>query len=175
MESEHIKEDFLRRGYEVVDFNQPADVYIVNSCTVTHVSDRKSRAMLRRAARNNPEALVVAAGCAAQRDSEQLVNIDGVGLVVGNRDKENLVAIVEDFIAQSAEEPRIVVNDIKTKDKLKPVIYSRLHQRSRAFVKIQDGCQNFCYYCIVPYVRGPVRSKLPEDLIKEISQLVYLG
>ncbi len=175
VETEQIKEEFDSRGYQIVDFDEPADIYIINTCTVTHVSDRKSRAMLRRAVRKNPDAVVVALGCVAQVDAHQLAAIEGVDLVVGNRDKENLVPIVEDFMAREHTGVEIQVEDILPDNKPKAILYSHVHQRTRAFVKIQDGCQSFCSYCIVPFARGPIRSKLPEDVLEEIKQLVSLG
>ncbi len=175
VETEQLKEEFDSRGYQLVEFDEPADIYIINTCTVTHVSDRKSRSMLRRAVRRNPQALVVAIGCIAQVDAEQLAAIEGVNLVVGNRDKENLPAIIEEFISREHSGVEILVNPISQADKPKAIIYSELHQRTRAFVKIQDGCQSFCAFCIVPQARGPVRSKRPEDVLAEIKQLVLLG
>lgn len=175
VETEALIEDFASRGYELVDFADTADIYIINSCTVTHVSDRKSRAMLRRAVRRNPDALVVATGCVAQVDAEQLAAIEGVNLVVGNRDKENLVAIIEDYLKRGSTSQEILVNPITREDKPRKVMYSYHHQRTRAFVKIQDGCQSFCSYCIVPMARGPIRSKSPDIVLQEIDQLVQLG
>lgn len=175
VETEQIKEEFDSRGYQIVDFDEPADIYVINTCTVTHVSDRKSRAMLRRAVRRNPAALVVALGCVAQVDAEQLAAIEGVDLVVGNKDKENLVPIVEDYISREHTGVEVKVDRISSEDKPRTILYQHLHQRTRAFVKIQDGCQSFCSYCIVPFARGPVRSKRPEDVLAEIKQLVDLG
>lgn len=175
VETEQIIEDFMERGYQIVDFGDPADVYVVNTCTVTHISDRKSRALLRRAVRSNPHALVVATGCVAQVDAAQLAQIEGIGLVVGNQDKERLAAIVDDFVRSGITRNRIQVESIGPGTGLRPIIYTQPHQRTRAFVKIQDGCQSFCSYCIVPYARGPVRSKAPTDVLAEIEQLTNLG
>jgi len=175
VETEQIKEDFIKRGYSVVDFNDVADVYIINTCTVTHVSDRKSRAMVRRAIRKNPRAIIAAIGCMAQINAKQLADIKGVDLVVGNSDKEKIADIIENLAMKKNQEARVITGPIRVEDKLKPVIFSRQHQRTRAFIKIQDGCQSFCSYCIVPYTRGPVRSKLPESVIKEIKQLLSIG
>lgn len=150
VETEQLKEEFDSLGYQLVEFDELADIYIINTCTVTHVSDRKSRSMLRRAVRRNPQALVVAIGCLAQVDAEQLAAIEGVNLVVGNRDKENLPAIMEEFISREHSGVEVLVNPISQADKPKAIIYSELHQRTRAFVKIQDGCQSFCAFCIVP-------------------------
>ncbi len=175
VETEQLIEEFDSRGYQLVDFDEPADIYIINTCTVTHVSDRKSRAILRRAVRRNPQAMVAAIGCMAQVDAEQLAAIEGVDLVIGNRDKENLPAIIEEFMAREHSGVEVMVNPISQDDKPKAIMYSQLHQRTRAFVKIQDGCQSFCAFCIVPQARGPVRSKRPEDVLAEIKQLVHLG
>lgn len=175
VETEQLKEEFLSRGYLLADFEDQADIYIINTCTVTHVSDRKSRAIIRRAVRRNPEALVVAVGCIAQVDAAQLAAIEGVDLVVGNRDKDNLPLIIEDYIACEHAGVQVLADPISADLKPKTVLFSQLHQRTRAFVKIQDGCQSFCTFCIVPQARGPVRSKPPEEVLEEIRQLVYLG
>jgi len=174
VETEQMIEEFTRRGYQVVDFGDPADVYVINTCTVTHISDRKSRAMLRRAVRANPDALVVATGCVVQVDAEQLSNIEGIGLLIGNQAKEHIADIVTDCISGKTNK-KVWVEPICLTVGLRPVLYTNPHQRTRAFVKIQDGCQSFCSYCIVPFARGPVRSKAPHDVIAEIRQLILLG
>ncbi|MDD4803462.1 MAG: tRNA (N(6)-L-threonylcarbamoyladenosine(37)-C(2))-methylthiotransferase MtaB, partial [Syntrophomonas sp.] len=174
VETEQMIEEFTRRGYQVVEFGDPADVCIINTCTVTHISDRKSRAILRRAIKANPEALVVATGCVAQVDAGQLDKIEGIGLIVGNRNKEQMADIVDDFI-NGRQTRKLRIEPEYAADSLRPVIYSEPHLRTRAFVKIQDGCQSFCSYCIVPLARGPVRSKNPTDVMAEISQLIRLG
>lgn len=173
VETEQLKEEFLRREYEIVDFSDEADVYLINTCTVTHVSDRKSRAVIRRAARH-PRALVAITGCMAQVASDKLADIEGVDLIVGNLNKENIADIIDNL---DPEQKRpIIINKLTDREKnLKPVLYSRQHQRTRAFIKIQDGCQSGCSYCIVPRARGPIRSKLPQDIISEIEQLLALG
>ncbi|MGE5390824.1 MAG: tRNA (N(6)-L-threonylcarbamoyladenosine(37)-C(2))-methylthiotransferase MtaB [Deltaproteobacteria bacterium] len=173
VESEAIIEDFLNRGYQLVHSDEPADIYIVNTCTVTHVSDRKSRAVIRRAVRRQPDALVVVTGCMAQMSQDPQELPAGISLLVSNRDKERLGEIVESWLEGGSR--RADMSLPKAEEKLKPVLYSNIHERTRAFVKIQDGCQSYCSYCIVPFVRGPVRSKLPNDVIKEVRQLVELG
>ncbi|MDD3269800.1 MAG: tRNA (N(6)-L-threonylcarbamoyladenosine(37)-C(2))-methylthiotransferase MtaB [Syntrophomonadaceae bacterium] len=176
VETEIIREDFVSRGYRLVDFNETADIYIINTCTVTHISDRKSRAMIRRAVRNNPQAIIVATGCLAQTDALQLAQIEGISLVVGNREKGKIVDIIEHWeTEQEQHPPKILVPPITAQDKPEAVDYFHLQQRARAFVKVQDGCQSFCSYCIVPYARGPVRSKLPDDVLREVRQLLTLG
>ena len=173
VETEQLKEEFIHRGYEIVDFTDEADVYLINTCTVTHVSDRKSRAVIRRAARH-PQALVAVTGCMAQVAAKELADIEGIDLIVSNLDKENMADIIEELDPE--QEKPVIIERLSDKDrKLRPVLYSRLHERTRAFVKIQDGCESGCSYCIVPRARGPVRSKLPEHVLQEIEQLLSLG
>lgn len=173
VETEQIKEEFIKRGYEIVDFADKAEVYVINTCTVTHISDRKSRAVIRRAVRRNPEAVIAVAGCLAQIDEEQLKKIEGIDIIVGNKEKYNLAIIVDEYMIEGKK--KVLTPVISPDDKLDPVIYTYRHERTRAFIKIQDGCQSFCSYCIVPYARGPVRSKRPEDVLSEVKQLLSLG
>lgn len=165
VDTEEIKEGFLRRGYQVVDFNEAADVYVINTCTVTHVSDKKSRAVIRRAARRNPVATIVVTGCLAQAHPEQIKALPGVSMVVDNKSKE----IIPDLIEGGTE---TLPTRVST---LNPVIYDQRHERTRAFIKIQDGCHSYCSYCIVPYTRGAVRSKRPADVEQELRRLIELG
>lgn len=174
VETEQIKEELMRSGYEVVDFDRPADLYVINTCTVTHVSDRKSRSMIRRALKNNPEATIVVTGCMAELDAENVARMKGVNWVIGNRDKHRIAQII-DPKASDHPDSHILREPISVLDPIQPVLYHDQHERTRAFVKVQDGCQSFCTYCIVPYTRGPVRSKAPDDVIREISQLVDIG
>ncbi|HBQ86850.1 MAG TPA: tRNA (N(6)-L-threonylcarbamoyladenosine(37)-C(2))-methylthiotransferase MtaB [Syntrophomonas sp.] len=174
VETEQIKEDFIRRGYKLVDFNQTADVYVINTCTVTHVSDRKSRTALHRAVRQNPAAVVVVTGCLAQINSEEIAGMDNVTLVVGNS-KKDLIAQTVDELDGKPDRPIILADPIKPEDRPQMGLYTLHHKRTRGFVKIEDGCENFCSYCIVPLTRGPVRSKLPEEVRGEIENMVRLG
>jgi threonylcarbamoyladenosine tRNA methylthiotransferase MtaB len=173
VETEQLKEEFIHRGYEIVDFTDEADVYLINTCTVTHVSDRKSRAIIRRAARNS-QALVAVTGCMAQVAAKELAGIEGIDLIVNNLDKENIADIIEELDPEQ-ERPVIIECSPDKARRLKPILYSRQHKRTRAFVKIQDGCESWCSYCIIPRTRGPVRSKLPEHVMQEIEQLLSLG
>jgi threonylcarbamoyladenosine tRNA methylthiotransferase MtaB len=174
VETEQLIEAFMLKGYEIVPFKEAADVYVINTCTVTHVSDRKSRAMIRRAVKRRPEAIVAAIGCLAQTDCQQLASIEGIDIIVGNRDKDRLADIIEMYGINKTK-PVIHVSAIKSGDLLPTVIYRQRHDKTRAFIKIQDGCQSYCTYCIVPYARGPVRSKNPDQVIEEILQLTALG
>ncbi|KUG04300.1 miab family protein [hydrocarbon metagenome] len=175
VETEQMKEDFLARGYELVDFTREADVYIINTCTVTHISDRKSRALIRRAIRNNPSATIAAVGCMAQVNADQLAGIEGLNLVVGNSDKEHMADIIEEYLADGSHVCKIFAGPMEARTCLKAGGYTMHHQRTRGFIKIQDGCENYCSYCIVPYTRGPVRSKKPADVLMEIEQMLALG
>lgn len=175
VETEQLKEEFMRRGFEVVDYGREADVYIINTCTVTHTSDRKSRSAIRRAIRQNPGAVTAAVGCLAQVNPKQLAAIEGINLVVGNDQKENLPAIIEDYLASQSDVVRVYLDSFDRASGLKTVNYSRPHQRTRGFIKIQDGCENHCSYCIVPQARGPVRSKKPRQVLAEIEKMMELG
>lgn len=174
VETEQIKEDFINQGYQVVDFSQPADVYVINTCTVTHISDRKSRAALRRAIRQNPGASIVATGCLAQVNAKEIAAIEGVNLVVGSNYKHRIADLVNKYREQPGGKV-IMAGQISPQDRPQKSIYTLHHKRTRGFVKIEDGCENFCSYCIVPLARGPVRSKLPEDVQSEIENMVSLG
>jgi len=164
---------FQDAGYDIVDFNETADVYVINTCTVTHLSDRKSRQMIRRAAGENPEATVVVCGCYAQTAKNELEALNEVDLIIGTNERHRVVEAVEDFRA----------NHVKTAympDDEELFVYEDLpHERvsgmTRAYVKVQEGCDQFCAYCIIPYARGPLRSRSEEDTIAEINMLVEKG
>ena len=164
---------FQDAGYDIVDFNETADVYVINTCTVTHLSDRKSRQMIRRAAGENPEATVVVGGCYAQTAKNELEALNEVDLIIGTNERHRVVEAVEDFRA----------NHVKTAympDDEELFVYEDLpHERvsgmTRAYVKVQEGCDQFCAYCIIPYARGPLRSRSEEDTIAEINMLVEKG
>lgn len=164
---------FQDAGYTIVDFNDKADVYVVNTCTVTHLSDRKSRQMICRAAGENPDATVVVCGCYAQTAKNELEALDEVDLIIGTNERHRVVEAVEEFRA----------NHVKTAympDDDELFVYEDLpHERvsgmTRAYVKVQEGCDQFCAYCIIPYARGPLRSRSEEDTIAEINMLVDKG
>jgi len=175
VETEQMIEKFHLQGYRVVDFDDPADIYVINTCTVTHISDRKSRAMLRRAVRNNPGAMVVATGCVAELAREQLADIEGLGLIVGNQDKDTIVELVENLWVKRPVSQSICELQGTHPRKMMPVLFAGPHERTRGFIKIQDGCQSFCSYCIVPFARGPLQSKSPGDVQAEFSHMLNLG
>lgn len=164
---------FQNRGYWVVDFNQRADVCLINTCTVTHLGDRKSRQLIRRVIRNNPEALVVVTGCYAQTSSDEVMAIEGVDLVVGTQDRARIVDLVEMAGQQSG--PINAVRDVFKNTKFEELPAPVVTERVRAFLKIQEGCSNYCAYCIVPYARGPLKSRAFEDALAEAGSLVAMG
>lgn len=171
-ELEALKGLFRAAGYEVVPFDAQADVYVVHTCTVTHLSDRKSRQMIRRAVRNNPEAVVAVTGCYAQVAPEEVLSLPGVDVVVGTRDRSRLVELVEE-----ARLTGKVINAVREPEEGEPFEELPVTQvdRARAFIKIQEGCEEYCTYCIVPYARGPLRSRAPELIVEEVKKLVAAG
>ncbi len=171
-ETEAMRELFAQAGWEIVDFSDAADVYVVNTCTVTQTSDTKSRQMIARAHRKNPDALVVAVGCYAQTAPERVSALEGVGLVLGTDGRSEIVSRVKDALrAKSGESFVNPIYEMRTFEPLSAVRDSR----TRATLKIQDGCVNFCSYCIIPYARGPLRSRPPEDISKEVALLANEG
>lgn len=163
---------FIDRGYEVVPFEEPADVYVVNTCTVTNIGDRKSRQMIRRAVRNNPEAVVVVTGCYAQVSCDEVAAIEGVDVVVGTAGRERLVDMVEE--AAEKRGLRTLVQDIEEVGAFEEIPAAG-RDRTRAYIKVQEGCRDFCTYCIVPYARGPLRSRPLARTVAEAERLVGLG
>ena len=169
-ESEYVRKCLEDSGYEIVDFDsdEKADVYVINTCTVTNNSDSKSRKEINRARRKNPDACIVAMGCFIQKEKGNLDNID---IAIGNKDKTKVVELVDEFFK---DRKKINIVDRKL-DKFEDMYLPNLFSRTRAFVKIQDGCENFCSYCIIPFVRGKCRSKDFDLTIKEITNLVNNG
>lgn len=164
---------FHQRGYRVVEFATAADVYIINTCTVTRLGDRKSRQLIRRATRTNPNALIVVTGCYAQVAPAEIMAIPGVDLVVGTQDRTKLVDLVE--TAEKGREPVNLVTDLAGRDLFEEDEALPWQERTRAFLKIQDGCNNYCTYCIVPYARGKLRSRKPEEVVRLAGKLAAAG
>ncbi len=162
-ETESLTEKFAQSGYRIVTSDQEFDVYILNTCTVTHIADRKGRHLLRMAHRRNPEAVLVAAGCYAEHAAKDLLKIEGVKLAVDNQEKMKLPQLLKESGLVSAD--RLAATGG----------YASANQRTRSFIRIQDGCNNFCSYCIVPYVRGREKSVAPEQVVKEINDKVSHG
>ena len=181
-ELDGISQMFQKRGYEIVEFAQKADIYIVNTCTVTNIADRKSRQMLGRARRLNPDAIVVAAGCYVQNDPEGAAANENVDIIVGNNHKAELVDIVEDYIARRDGENHTdktlggtTVSDLTTKCDYEELTISETSGHTRAFMKIQDGCNQFCSYCAIPLARGRARSRDIGDIEEEAKRLASNG
>lgn len=174
-ETEAMQQQLAQRGYEIVPFDEKADVYIINTCSVTNIADRKSRQMLHRAKKLNPQALVVAAGCYVQVASEELKKDASVDLIIGNNRKAELADILDARLAEKNEENRVYVLDIAHTHEYERLHLDRLGGHTRAFIKVQDGCNQFCSYCIIPYTRGRVRSRRPEDIEHEVRGIAEAG
>lgn len=174
---------FLEADYQVVDFWEASDIYIINTCTVTNMADRKSRQMIHRARKLNQEGIVVAVGCYVQAAKEQLEEDKTIDIVIGNNQKNKIVEVVEDYIEKRKsmlEEQvrnRIEYNvvDIKTQKEYEPLSIHSTGEKTRAYIKVQDGCNQYCSYCIIPYARGPVRSRKLEEIEQEVRYLVNHG
>ena len=171
-ETETIMNKFKKKGYEIVDFNDKADIVVINTCTVTNTSDKKSRNIIRQAVKNNDGAIIVVMGCYSQVRSEDIKEIDGVNIIIGNTNKSKVVELVEDYIKN--RENKTLVENIMHTD-FEPMVLDSFETKTRAFVKIQDGCNNYCSYCIIPYTRGNIRSKPKEEVVEEIKCLVNNG
>lgn len=172
-ESEFVIKEFIKRGYTLTSFSDDtADVYLINTCTVTNTSDQKSRKMIRQARRKNKNAVVVAMGCFTQIRNNDNAIMDFVDVVIGNKDKSKIVNLTEKFIKNHKKIANI--EDINEAD-FDDMEINYFNTRTRALVKIEDGCENFCSYCIIPYVRGKVRSKKPEKVLKEVERLAKNG
>lgn len=188
-ETEAMQQLLENAGYEIVPFAEGADVYIINTCSVTNIADRKSRQMLHRAKKMNPEAVVVAAGCYVQAAGEELKKDEAVDLVVGNNKKTELVSILEDYFAQqkkpeeeitfsqtaAPDEAVETVIDINDTMEYENLSIDKISDHTRAFIKVQDGCNQFCSYCIIPYTRGRVRSRKPDEVVEEVKRLTTSG
>ncbi len=171
-ETEGMKRLFEQSGYTVVEPVVAADVYVINTCTVTHLSDRKSRQMIRRARRLNPEAVIAAVGCYAQVAPEEVSNIEGVNLVIGNNHKSEIISLVKNASYDTQKVEVSLRKDMKEFEELWAESYT---ERTRAFLKIQDGCDQFCSYCIIPFARGGIRSRNLDNIIIEAEKLSQNG
>lgn len=172
-ESEAIAELFAEKGYEIVDIEEQADVYVINTCTVTNFGDKKSRQLIRKVKRQNPQAIVAVVGCYAQTAPQELMQVEGVNLVLGTKDRAQIVELVEQYDESRGVESH--VTDIMKERVFEPLSIQKLANRTRAYLKIQDGCSQFCSYCIIPYARGPIRSREPEEVLAEVRRLAENG
>ena len=172
-ETEAIGETFEKHGFTVMPFDSVCDAYVINTCTVTAESDRKSRQMIRRAIKRNPDAVVAVVGCYSQRTPEELLKIDGVDIVLGTDKKLEVVGRVEFMLEDRGEQPFCKIEDLN-KAVFEPMAITKA-PRTRAYVKIEDGCESRCTYCAIASARGRVRSKLPSDVIREVEGLYASG
>lgn len=175
-EIEVMQQKLQESGYKIVSFDSKADIYIINTCTVTNIADRKSRQMLHRAKHQNPEAVVVAVGCYVQTDEKKVAEDPCIDLAVGNNRKKDIVEILETFLKERRDKSYgCEMIDISHTDEYEEMQLKRTGEHTRAYIKIQDGCNQFCSYCIIPYARGRVRSRRPEDVLAEIRGLARSG
>lgn len=172
-ESEAIAELFAEKGYDIVGIDEAADVYVINTCTVTNFGDKKSRQLIRKVKRQNENAIVAVVGCYAQTAPQELMKVEGVNLVIGTKDRAQIVEMVENYKAENGVENH--VSDIMKERVFEPLSIQKLANRTRAYLKIQDGCSQYCSYCIIPYARGPIRSRDPQDVLAEVKRLAENG
>lgn len=184
-EMDFMQQTLQEKGYKIVPFDKKADIYIINTCTVTNIADRKSRQMLHRAKKMNPESVVVAVGCYVQAGKEEALKDMSIDLAIGNNKKKDLVEILEEYL--SAREKRAeddlhmktlqgkTIIDIGHTEEYESMQLKTTAEHTRAFIKVQDGCNQFCSYCIIPYARGRIRSRAPEDVLKEVRGLAAGG
>lgn len=196
-EMDFMQQNLQENGYNIVPFDTQADIYIINTCSVTNIADRKSRQMLHRAKKKNPDAIVVAVGCYVQTGLEDVVMDESIDLAVGNNRKKDIVEILEAFLAQRQEEKTACLSELQVEEKenlgalktlndtsvidinhtseYEEMTLEHTAEHTRAYIKIQDGCNQFCSYCIIPYARGRVRSRKSEDVIREVEGIVAAG
>ncbi len=172
-ETEAMQHLLEEAGYEIVPFTQKADVYVINTCSVTNMADRKSRQMLHKAKKNNPDSIVVAAGCYVQTSEKEVLNDLSVDIVIGNDRKHDLVRLLEEYSLDSVNDTVDDIND--GKHDFEELFIDQTKEHTRAFINVQDGCNQFCSYCIIPYARGRVRSRRFENVIAEVERLAANG
>ena len=168
-----MMQKFIEAGYEIVDFEAKAEIYVINTCTVTNIADKKSRQMLRRVKQQNKDAILVAVGCYVQVAREKLEEIEDIDLILGTKEKKDIVEYVERYLVE--KEKIISVSNMMPTDNYEEFGLITHTERNRAVIKVEDGCNQFCTYCIIPYARGRVRSRHPEHIIKEIEKISENG
>ncbi|HSH36019.1 tRNA (N(6)-L-threonylcarbamoyladenosine(37)-C(2))-methylthiotransferase MtaB [Schnuerera sp.] len=172
-ETEAMEELFEKRGYKIVDHNEEADIYVINTCTVTNLGDRKSRQFMRRAKKKNKESIIVAVGCYSQVAPKEVEEIEGVDIVIGTTDRNRIVDLCEE--AKNNNKKINIVKEIRHHKEFEKLNIVDLKHKTRAYIKIQEGCNQFCSYCIIPYARGPIRSRALEDIVYESKRLARVG
>lgn len=171
-ETNAMIQQFINKGYEIANFEEVCDIYIINTCTVTNMSDRKSRQIIRRTKQINSKSILVATGCYAQVASKELENIEEIDLIVGNTEKKDIVDIVENYYKNNI---KVNMTDINNQKEFVDFGSTTYTEKTRAVIKVQDGCNNFCSYCIIPYAKGRVRSRKLESIIDEVKMIVNKG
>ena len=180
-ETNAMIQQFKNKGYEIVEHNEKADVYVINTCTVTNMSDRKSRQMIRRMKEQNKTATIVACGCYVQVAQKEIENIEEINIAIGNNEKSKIVEIVEDYEKKTSgkTEPKnsfdVIAQDVMQQREFVDLGDVTYTSKTRATIKIQDGCDRFCSYCIIPYARGRVRSRKPDKIIEEAQDIAKEG
>ena len=172
-ETNAMIQEFIQKGYEIVEHTKKADIYVVNTCTVTNMSDRKSRQMLRRVKELNKDAVVVACGCYVQVAKNEIEKIEEIDLAIGNNEKKNIVEIVEKYLEENKKQEEI--EDVMFQKEFVEFGDITYTEKTRAVIKVQDGCDRYCSYCIIPYARGRVRSRKPQSIISEIEKISKQG
>lgn len=172
-ETEAMQQLLEENGYEIVPFAPGADLYLINTCTVTNIADRKSRQMLHKARKMNPDAIVVAAGCYVQASAEDLVADGSVDLIIGNNRKKDLISILQEFEEGRKTEDTVI--DMTHEKQYENLSVQKTAEHTRAYIKVQDGCNQFCSYCIIPYTRGRVRSRQEHEVLDEVRHLAHNG
>ncbi|MFO7969588.1 MAG: tRNA (N(6)-L-threonylcarbamoyladenosine(37)-C(2))-methylthiotransferase MtaB [Candidatus Izemoplasmatales bacterium] len=172
-ETEAIREQFINAGYEIVDYSEYSDVYIVNSCMVTNSGERKSKQIIRRPIKINPKAIIIVMGCLSQLKAQQILDITGVKIVLGTKNRHKIIEYLREYLDNGL--PINKVEELSTDEKFENLAIHDFKNHKRAFLKIQDGCNNFCTYCIIPYARGRIRSKAKDIVLDEIKTLVKKG
>ena len=174
-ETNAMIQEFKKCGYEIVEFDDIADIYVVNTCTVTNMADRKSRQMLRKVKELNPEAILVACGCYAQVAKDDLEKIPEIDLILGTNEKKEIVKYIEDYINKSSNQNKDIITDVLHEEEYNDFGDVTFTEKTRAVIKVQDGCDRFCSYCIIPYARGHIRSRKKESVISEINKIAQEG
>ena len=172
-ETDIMQQKFTENGFQVVPFGQKADVYVINTCTVTNIADRKSRQMLHKAKAMNPDAVVIATGCYVQTDTEGVLKDASVDIAIGNNEKARIIDILKEYLEKHEKTSSVL--DIMHTSEYETMTLTDTAERTRAYIKIQDGCNQFCTYCLIPFARGPVRSRDKEEILKEIDALSKKG
>lgn len=174
-DTEAMMELFEKEGYEIVNFEEYADIYVINTCTVTNLGDKKSRQMIRRAKSKNENSIIVATGCYSQVAPEEVEKIDGINIVIGTKNRLEIVNTVKKYQEENSKQVLNKVSDIMKEREFERLSITDLKNRTRAYLKIQEGCNKFCTYCIIPFARGPVRSRKPNDILEEVENLAKNG